>query len=134
MDAIERHDGETAPLKEVGKHRLGGHELGEDQHLQGRVVLLALLLLNAFEQRFSLDVRTAGFAAARGRQQELDLLALVLEALQARLQDGVELLLTIQRGPVLPHILGEQGKLALGQFEHRKSVVPGLCGSQRCSR
>ena len=74
--------GETAMLKKIGKHRLGRHELRENQHLQDRVVQLALLLLNAVEQCFGLDVRTAGFAAPRGRQQEFHLLALVLEALQ----------------------------------------------------
>ena len=118
-------DGEAAPLQKVGEHGLSGDELREDQNLQDRVVFLALLLLDAFEQRFGLHVRTAGLASPGGREQQLDLLSLVLQALQPRLQNGVELLLAIQRRPVLGHVFGEQRKLALGQLKHRKPSLQG---------
>ena len=101
-------DGEAAPLQEIGEHGLRRDELREDQNLQDRIVFLALLLLDAFEQRLGLHVRAAGLASPGGRQEQFDLLSLVLQALQARLQNGVELLLAIQRRPVLGHVFGEQ--------------------------
>src|SRR5262249_31259638 len=72
---VEAHHGKASPLQKVGEHGLSWNEFGKDKDLESRIVLLALLPLHAVEQRLSLDVWATGFATARRREQQFDLLA-----------------------------------------------------------
>ena len=86
------------------------------------------------EQRLSLDVRPACFAPASRREQQLDLGSFVLQSLQARLQDGLQLLLTVECSPVIADVLAEERELALRQLEHLQTTLQGFANRARARR
>jgi len=92
---VEAHDREAVLLQEVPQHVLRRHELGEDQVLQLRVVLIPLVLVEDAEQRLGPCVRPLGLTAAGQFEQQLDLLLLVLKASQANRQQFFQLLLAV---------------------------------------
>ena len=82
-------------LQELPEHLLGGDELGEDQELQLRVVLLPLVVVEDVEQRLRSGVRTLGLAAAGEVEEQAHLALLVLEPRQADRQQVLPLLLGV---------------------------------------
>ena len=78
--AVERRHRETTAFQEVGQHGLGGHELGEDQHLQRRIAFFLLQLVDQLQQRFSLGIGACGFGLPRQVQQHLNFRLLQLPA------------------------------------------------------
>ncbi len=71
------------------------HELGEDQVLQLRVVLVPLVLVEDVEQRLGPCVRPLGLTAAGQIEQQLHLFLLVLKSSQPGRQQFFQLLLAV---------------------------------------
>ena len=78
--AVEANDREAVLLQELPQHVLRRHELGEDQVLQLRVVLLPLVLVQDVEQGFGSCVRPLGLTATCQIEQQPHFLFLVLLA------------------------------------------------------
>ena len=123
--AVEHHDRITTLLQDLRQHLLGGHELGEQQHLEGGIVFVSLELLDRVEQGLSFDVDTPGLTAAGSGEQQLHLGPFVLELLEAAVQKGFELLLALQLGPVLTHVFPKERELAGGQLQHLQAPLQG---------
>ena len=93
--AVQSDDRDAPGFQKLLQHLLGRHELGEDQHLQVRLVFLGLQLVDPLDQRLGLGVRSSLFAANRRIQQGLYMAAFALQSRHMRFQQLIEQLLAV---------------------------------------
>ena len=92
---VEADDREAVLLQEVPQHVLRRDELGEDQVLQLRVVLVPLVLVQDVEQGLGPCVRPLRLTAAGQIEQQPHFFLLVLQSGQPDRQQFVQLFLAV---------------------------------------
>ena len=78
--------------------------------------------MNPVEQGLSLYVRTLRFALPSRREQQLHLGPLVLQPLELATEDGLHLLLGVERCPLVANILTEEAELTRRKLQHIKAA------------
>ena len=93
--AVQGDDRYAPGFQKLLQHLLGRYELGEDQHLQIRLVFLGLQFVDPLDQRLGLGVRSSLFAANRRFEQGLYMAAFALQSRNMGFQQFIEQLLAV---------------------------------------
>ena len=125
--AVEADNPKTAFSKELLQHLLGRDELGEHQGFQFRVTFVSLYAIEPVKQRFGFGIGPGLYTASSGLKEQLHLSSLVLERLQTRGEQCLDLLLPVEIRPLVVGVHREEGQLFLRRFERFQPALE--CGT-----